>query len=125
MKPLIVVAGLAFALAACNNDPKGAVAGDYRFAGGPAPGLDRPLPGTIWAYPGHVGVSALDTAEPAGHVDTDAAGHFVLALSPGNYTLMGAQGVRHTEPESGCGTPMYVRVQASHRTTIHLLCDVA
>ena len=102
----------------------GIVVGQYRMSGGPAPGLNRPVPGTIWAYPGRLTLADIKTATASIHVNTDAVGRFRLSLSPGEYTILGALGLSRSVQRRGCGAPTSVDVRAAivHRLT--LWCSV-
>src|SRR5665213_2944109 len=107
---VVALAGVVTVASGCNNqmpiaraDPTGTIVGQYRVAGGPAPGINRPEPGTIWAYAGRIDMSQLMRAESIGHVQTDSTGKFTLRLKPGEYTLLGAQGSGGTVKTIGCG----------------------
>ncbi|MEO8889613.1 MAG: hypothetical protein ABI429_10050 [Jatrophihabitantaceae bacterium] len=102
----------------------GTVVGQYRIVGGPGPGINEAIPGTIWAYSGHRELSALLHARPVAHVNTDSTGEFTLSLAPGQYTLLAAQGRSRTIESSGCGVPVYVQIAASTGTRIDLICSV-
>lgn len=130
MKRLAVV-GTALAVVATvasgctsNHPPTGTVAGTYRLTGGPSPGVNRAEPGTVWAYAGRVTLSQMLTIQAVAHVNTNAAGRYALTLRPGQYTLLGAQGLSHSVKADGCGAPVVVRVRASTRTSVDLVCSV-
>lgn len=128
MKPSLVAA-VAIAVAGtvsvgCGSSSRnGLVVGQYSIVGGPAPGLERPLPGTVWAYAGRFSWPDVVKANPAAHVNTDEAGRFQLSLPPGKYTIV-ATGVSNSPKHRGCTEPVTVEVRASTRRQIKLVCDV-
>jgi hypothetical protein len=103
---------------------RGVVTGQYRIVGGPAPGLPRPVQGTIWAYPGRLTIAELKTAKPIAQINTDAAGRYQIALAPGEYTLFAALGVSRSVQRRGCGTPTTITVHPSGNTRSAMVCSV-
>ncbi len=123
--PWAAVPALVWLAVSCtgrNHAPDGTVVGEYRLVGGPAPGVNEPYPGTIWAYTGSIGWARAKDARAFAHVSTDAAGRFSMSLPPGRYTLLGAGG--GSLDSSGCGSPTVVDVLASARVVAHLWCSV-
>jgi hypothetical protein len=102
----------------------GTVGGDYRVVGGPAPGVNHPLLGTIWAYSGRVAWDQTSSSTAVAHVRTDSGGHFDLRLPVGEFTLFGSQGTSDSLSSSGCGLPQVVDVHASKPQTVHLVCGI-
>jgi len=125
MKHVRVVVGVALTgiVAACGSQPttEGALDGDYRIVGGPAPGIDKPYQGTVWAFAGNLDWAHVQEARPIAHVSTDTAGRFTMSLPPGGYTLFGAGS---SLTEDGCGAPVVVNIGAASRATAHLVCSV-
>jgi hypothetical protein len=122
----VVVAAMGLVVSGCGSahHPQGAVVGQYRLVGGPAPGVNEPEAGTIWAYAGFIGMQHLVRTKAVEHVNTDSTGHFTLRLEPGDYTLLGAQGISRSVKRSGCGVAVHVTVTASTRSTVQLACSV-
>jgi hypothetical protein len=113
------------AMSGCgSHHASGSVVGDYRVVGGPAPGVDHPLRGVIWAYRGRVTWDQSSHSTAVAHVRTDAGGRFDLRLPVGEFTLIGSQGASESLPPSGCGSPLVVHVHASKSQTVHLVCSV-
>ena len=121
--PVVAVA-LTGIVAGCGSQSatEGALEGDYRIVGGPAPGIDKPYQGTVWAFAGNLDWAHAQEARPIAQVSTDTAGRFTMSLSPGRYTLFGAGGPSLTK--DGCGAPVVVSVGASSPATAHLVCSV-
>lgn len=113
------------AAAGCSGTDRGTVEGQYRLAGGPAPGLPRPQLGTIWAYAGKVSLADMRHAKPTRSTQTDRQGHYNLRLKPGEYTLLGALGVVGVSFEkNSCGLPVVIHVRPSQNSKVDLLCSV-
>ena len=114
----------ASAMSGCgSHHESGSVVGDYRIVGGPAPGVNQPVQGTIWAFRGRVTWDDALHSTAAAHAGTDSGGRFDLRLPVGEFTLFGSQG----NPSSalgreGCGPPSVVDVQASTSQIVHLVC---
>lgn len=120
-----VLVGVLLAATGCSDHQSaGTVTGQYRFVGGPAPGVNRAEPGTIWAYAGTVDLSRLQQAKAVAHVQTDVSGNFTLSLKPGRYTLLGSQGLSSSVTADGCGGPVLVVVKTSTRTSANVVCSV-
>jgi hypothetical protein len=120
-----VLVGVLLAATGCSDhESTGTVIGQYRLTGGPAPGVNRALQGTIWAYAGSIELSELDQAMAVAHVRTDASGNFTMSLKPGSYSLVGAQGSSGSVNADSCGAPVLVSITASTQTTGNLVCSV-
>ena len=89
---VVVAVALTGIVAACGSHPttEGTLDGDYRIVGGPAPGINKPYQGTVWAFAGNLDWAHVREARPIARVSTDTAGRFTMSLSPGRYTLIGA-----------------------------------
>jgi hypothetical protein len=119
------VAVCAIAMSSCgSNHEFGSVVGDYRLVGGPAPGINQGLRGTIWAYRGRVARDdALNSTAVAYVVRTDSRGRFDLRLPVGEFTVFGSHGSSSSLRRSGCGSRV-VDVHASESQSVHVVCDI-
>lgn len=109
----------------CSQHPAtGTIVGQYRLTGGPAPGLNQPVTGTIWVYPGVVELSGLPQAKPITQAQAGADGDFSVSLKPGTFSLIGSGQSTSLTATSGCGGPVLVDVKASSRTNINVVCSV-
>ena len=93
----------------------GTVSGRLLLVGGPSPGIERGLAGTI------VVRSAAKSGPIVTSVDAKANGSFRVDLPPGHYVFIGRssslQGV-------GCMGTHPVTVAASHLATVQVVCPV-
>jgi hypothetical protein len=120
---LVATAGLCLAACAANaatpnhpppNKPDGSIIGTFRIQGGPYPGINRPLSGTIEIHVGSETGQVVATT-------TAKAGHFTVAVPAGRYVAVG---------RTGSGSSLLCtsgEAKAVHATkTVHLAvyCDV-
>lgn len=89
------------------------VNGTFRTAGGPAPGADLPLTGTV-RFEGPV------TRE----VDSGADGTFMIDLPPGTYSVVGMPSPDDRSAPSECPS-VGVIVEASSTANVEVLCFYA
>ena len=92
----------------------GTIIGTLRLVGGPAPGVDRSVPGDITV----TSTGADDTVSAQSM--TDANGHFFVGVPPGRYLLTGTSPQYYTGACQG-GT---VTVRAGARLTRDVLCEM-
>jgi hypothetical protein len=120
----VVLVGAA-AMSSCGTPHEsGSAVGDYRVVGGPAPGVNEPVRGTIWAFSGRVTWDHAFNSTAVAHVRTDSGGRFDLRLPAGEFTLFGSAGASDSLPSNGCGSPLVVDVHASKSQTVHLVCSI-
>jgi hypothetical protein len=121
----VTVLVCAAAVSGCGSHQEpGSVVGDYRQVGGPAPGVNHPVRGTIWAYNGRITWDHAFKSTAIAHVRTDSGGRFDLRLPVGQFTLFGSPGTSDSLPSNGCGSPLVVDVHASTAQAVHLVCSV-
>jgi hypothetical protein len=83
-----------------------AVAGDVRVVGGPAPGVNYPIPGTVQVFAG-TGTSGM----PVATASADARGRFSATVPLGTYTFVSAAGKQHYG--TACSSPTVLVTGAS------------
>jgi hypothetical protein len=88
------------------------IVGTFEVVGGPAPGLNRPLSGSIEIHLGSESGRIVDTV-PA----TD--GHFHALVAPGHYVLVGRS--VHL-PDAACSTAVTAIV--SHAAHVQVRCQI-
>jgi hypothetical protein len=89
------------------------LSGTFRTAGGPAPGVDLLLTGTV-RFEGPV------TRE----VTSGADGNFTIELPPGTYSVVGTPSPEDRSAPSNCPS-LGVVVKASSKATVEVLCFYA
>ncbi|HUI49207.1 MAG TPA: hypothetical protein VL119_10950 [Acidimicrobiia bacterium] len=94
--------------------PSGKIRGTLRIVGGPAPGIDRSIPGTV---------TAVARSGRQWQATSTAASGFSLDLPLGSYRVSG------TSPNvnggrSPCVVPALVVVKSDTTTNVQVVCDV-
>jgi hypothetical protein len=95
---------------------KAAVAGRFRIVGGPYPGINHPLSGTIEV---HVRSLRGPVAARVKAVD----GTFAVRLAPGAYVFAGKSG-QLTGDGPGCSSDRPVSIRSGRTNLITVQCDV-
>ena len=95
------------------NDAKTVeVSGDFRMSGGPSPGIDVPLSGTV----------VFESSDTTLRVTVGSSGHFQVRVPPGRYQVTG-------ESTHIAGTPCPQDVPFEARlggaNNVHVICSVA
>jgi hypothetical protein len=89
-----------------------AMVGTFRIQGGPAPGINRPLSGTITIHAGSATGKVVDTV-------TATSGHFHATVAPGRYVLVGT-----TAHLTGAMCTTDATAIAGHTVHVGVNCDV-
>jgi hypothetical protein len=102
-----------------NPGATGTVQGDLRVVGGPSPGLNDPVTGTVVTarqYSGNESVASVMREPAVATSPTDSNGNFTLVLPAGQYML--------TTPLSQLGQPctLTVTVTAGQTTNADIAC---
>jgi hypothetical protein len=126
MKRLAILSLAAFAVCAagCGDSPATAstqpakatvdVVGTYRIQGGPAPGINRPLSGTIVIHSGSETGKIVDTV-------TATNGHFHATVAPGSYVAVGTTG---SGAHLICTSGLPAKAKPGHTLHLNVRCDV-
>jgi hypothetical protein len=126
MKRLAILSLAAFAVCAagCGDTPATAssqpakatvnVVGTYRIQGGPAPGINRPLSGTIVIHVNSETGKIVDTV-------TAVKGHFTATVAPGRYVAVGTTG---SGASLICSSGLATTATAGHTLHLNVRCDV-
>lgn len=109
----VVAAGV---LTGCSTGPAhGTIIGELAAVGGPAPGLPRPLAGSVRLTNTHTHASKVVT------VGVD--GRYSLPIAPGSYTLMGKSPQYNSGQSYDCQAQRAAVVVSSKTTTSDVYCQ--
>ena len=100
---------------------QGTVSGVIRLVGGPAPGSDHAVAGTVSVYRGDV------SGRPMASVHSDAHGSFVISLPPGTYALAATSpryAVNQPSDLPPCRAREPIVVTRNAATTADVLCEM-
>jgi hypothetical protein len=122
---LAVLASCLPVLVGCTSaarQSEGTVSGTLRLVGGPAPGVEKPAPGTVSVF------ATSDLAgKPVATAQALTSGKFVVRLSAGTYYLAATsprfriQPVPKTPPCRGSRTAV---VKSGHTTRVDVICSM-
>jgi hypothetical protein len=121
---ILGVAAVAVCAAGCSSTPATAISppakatvnvvGTYRIQGGPAPGINRPLSGTIVIHANSETGKVVETV-------TAVKGHFTTTVAPGRYVAVGTTG---SGASVICTSGLAATATAGHTLHLNVRCDV-
>jgi hypothetical protein len=109
---LVVPAALLISCSASARDT-GTLTGHLRMVGGPPPGIDRPVPGTVTISDG-----STTRQQP---VSDDGA--YAVDLPPGNYTVVGHSPAAG-DNEPACPAASVATITSHMTTTADAICSI-
>jgi hypothetical protein len=105
-----------------SHKAEGTVTGTLRLVGGPAPGVNRPAPGTVSVF-----ASSDLAGRPVATVQASTSGMFVVRLSAGTYYLAASSPRFHIDPApktSPCRGDKAAVVESGGSTHVDVICSM-